>query len=98
VGTDALCDPGTRCDPPNDPPGAVTVEAVAVGTEEDRSLAALADGEVDRSGCAGRERDGDDLAALAQDGKRTVRQRSPHALGLALNLASECKKMTGHHR
>jgi hypothetical protein len=67
VRTDALCDPGPAGHPPHDSPGAVTVETVAVGTEEDRSLAAFADGEVDRPRRAGSEGDRDDLAALAQD-------------------------------
>jgi hypothetical protein len=42
-----------------------TVETVAVLAEEDRPLDPLADGEVDRSCGARRERDGDDLAAFA---------------------------------
>jgi hypothetical protein len=36
-------------------------------SEEDGSVAAFAGGQVDRPGGAGRERDGDDLAALAGD-------------------------------
>ena len=45
----------------------MAIEPGAVAAEEDRSLAAFADGEVDRPGGAGRQRDGDDLAALADD-------------------------------
>ena len=45
------------------------VEPLAVPSDEDRSFDALADGQVDRSGGAWCERDGDDLASLAQHGK-----------------------------
>ena len=64
--------PGPAGDAAHDPAGGVTVEPAAVGAEEDRSFAAFADGEVDGPGGAGRERDGDDLAALAQDGQGAV--------------------------
>ena len=56
----------------DDPSGGVAVEACAVVAEEDRSLAAFADREVDGAGGSGCERDGDDLAALAQDREGAV--------------------------
>jgi len=43
------------------------VQPLAIAGYEDRSLAALADGQVDRPGGPRRERDGDDLAAFAGD-------------------------------
>jgi hypothetical protein len=49
--------------------GCVTVETLTVRGEEDRTVGALADGLVDRPGRAWRQRDRDDLAALAQDGQ-----------------------------
>jgi hypothetical protein len=58
-------DPGAAGDPADHPPSAVPVQPAAIGGQEDWSLAALADGQVDRAGGARRERDGDDLAALA---------------------------------
>jgi hypothetical protein len=45
----------------------VPVEALPVGAEEDGSVEAFADGQVDGPGGAGRQRDGHDLAALAAD-------------------------------
>ena len=54
------------------PRGAVPVQPLPVRAEEDRPIHAFADGQVDRPGCAGCERDGDDLAALAGDDKRPV--------------------------
>ena len=48
------------------------VETFAVVAEEDRPLDPFADGQVDSSGGARRERDGDDFAALAGDDKGPV--------------------------
>ena len=64
---DRLSDPGAAGDPADDPPCAVPVQPAAVRGEEDRSLAALTDSQVDGPRGARRERDGDDLAALARD-------------------------------
>jgi hypothetical protein len=50
----------------------VPVQPPAVTGEEERSFGALADGQVDRPGGARRERDGDDLAALAGDDQGAV--------------------------
>ena len=58
--------------PAHDPPGAVPIQPTAIGGQEDRSLAALADRQVDRPGGPRRERDGDDLAALAGDHQGAV--------------------------
>ena len=67
VRPDGLGDPGAAGDPADDPPGAVPVQPPAIRGQEDGSFAALADGQVDRPRGARRERDGDDLAALAGD-------------------------------
>jgi hypothetical protein len=64
VGADVLGDPGPAGDAADDPGGAVPVQPPPVRGEEQRSLGALADSQVDRPGGARRERDGDDLAAL----------------------------------
>jgi hypothetical protein len=50
----------------------VAVAALAVCADEDRPFAVFPDGEVDGAGGAGREGDGDDLGALAQDGEGAV--------------------------
>jgi len=67
VRPDQLGDPGAAGDPADDPPGAVPVQPPAIGGQEDRPVAALADGQVDRAGGARRERDRDHLATLASD-------------------------------
>ncbi len=66
VRADRLVDPGLAGDAPHDPPRGVAVEALAVRPDEDRPLGPLTNGQVDRAGRAWRERDGDDLAALAE--------------------------------
>ena len=70
--TDRLGDPGAAGHPADDPPSAVAVQPAAIGGQEDRSLAALADGQVDRPRGARRKRDGDHLAALAGDHQGAV--------------------------
>ena len=72
VRTDELGDTRALCHSANDPARAVAVEAAAVDPEEDRALTALADCEVDGTGRAWRERDGDNLAALAHDGEGSM--------------------------
>jgi hypothetical protein len=66
-GQTGLVIPGAAGYPADDPPGAVPVQAPTAGCKEDGSFAALADGQVDRPRGPRRERDGDDLAALAGD-------------------------------
>jgi len=53
VGSDLLVDPGCLSDASNDAGGGVPVEAFAVVAEQDRSLEAFPDGEVDGAGGAG---------------------------------------------
>jgi hypothetical protein len=69
---DVLVDPGPAGDAADDPPGAVPVQPPPVRREEDRSLASLADSQIDRPRGAWRQRDGDDLAALAGDDQGPV--------------------------
>jgi len=66
VRADELGDPRPAGDPAHDPPGAVPVEAPAIRSKEDRPFGALTDGQVDR------QREGDDLAALASDDQGAV--------------------------
>jgi hypothetical protein len=72
VRADGLGDPGPQGNPADDPRGAVPVQPASARGEEHRAACSLADGQVDRPGGAGRERDGDDLAALAGDHQRAV--------------------------
>jgi len=65
VRADVLGDPGAPGHPADDPRGAVPVQPLAVRSEEQRSVDALDNRQVDRPGGARRERDGDDLPALA---------------------------------
>ncbi len=69
---DGLGDPGAVGGPADDPRGAVPVQPPTVRSQEEGSVAALADGQVDRPGGARGERDGDDLAALASDHQGAV--------------------------
>ncbi len=67
VGAHVLGDPGVAGGSADDAGGAVPVQPSSVAGEEGRAVGALADGQVDRPGGAGRERDGDHLAALTRD-------------------------------
>src|SRR4029077_12017097 len=58
----------------------VAVQPTAVRGQEDRPRAAFADGQVDRSRGTRRERDGDDLPALAGDHQRPVPALDAHGL------------------
>jgi hypothetical protein len=51
----------------NPPVGGAPVEALAVTAEQDGTLVALADGQVDRAGGSGYERHGGGFVALAHD-------------------------------
>ena len=64
---DVVADPGAARDFADDTPGAVPVQPPPVVGEEDGAVAAFPGGQVDRPGGAGRERYGDDLAALIAD-------------------------------
>jgi hypothetical protein len=74
VRADLFADAGAVRDPADDPPGAVPVQSPPVTSKEDRTVAAFTDGQVDRPGGAGRERDSDDLAALIRPNGSAVRQ------------------------
>jgi len=79
VRADRLIDASATGDPSHDPARAVVVHPVPVRSQEDRAVESLADGEVDCSGGAWRERDRDDLAALAQHGQGAVPRSRPSA-------------------
>jgi hypothetical protein len=72
VRPDRLVDPRLASQSPHDSPGGMTVEALTVASQQDGPLGPLADGQVDRSCCAWRERDGDNLGALAPHRQRAV--------------------------
>jgi hypothetical protein len=55
----------------------VSIDPLPVGADEDRPLAAFTDGEIDGSGSAGRQGDGHDFPAFAQDGERAVTTLQP---------------------
>jgi hypothetical protein len=59
VRPDVLGDPGAAGNAADDSPGAVPVQPPPVRGEEDRSLASLADSQIDRPRGARRQRDGD---------------------------------------
>jgi hypothetical protein len=65
VRPDRLADPGAAGDPADDPRSAVPVQPAAIGGQEYWSFGALANSQVDRPCGPWRQRDGDDLGALA---------------------------------
>jgi len=67
VGRDGLADSRAAGGLADDPPGAVPVQPSPVRGQEHRAAGPFPDGQVDRAGGARRQRDGDDLAALAGD-------------------------------
>jgi hypothetical protein len=72
VRPDWLGDPGAAGQAAHDPGGTVPVEPLPVGAEEDRPVHPLTDGQVDRPRRPRRQRDGDHLAALADDNQSPV--------------------------
>jgi hypothetical protein len=72
VGSDDLGDPGAAGGLPDDPSGALPVQAPTVRGQEHRPASVFADGQVDRPGRAQRQRDGDYLATLTGDRQRPV--------------------------
>ena len=78
VRADRLGDAGSFGHAADDASGAVPVQALAVGAEEDRPVKAFADREVEAAGGPWGERDGDDLATFAQDGEGAVAAFAAH--------------------
>ena len=72
VRADRLVHSGASGDAAHDPARAVAVHSLTVRAQEDRSVEPFTDREVDRAGGTRGERDGDDLAALAQHGQGAV--------------------------
>jgi hypothetical protein len=83
---------------PDDPPSAVAVQPPAIRRQEDRSFAAFADGEVNRAGGAGCQRDGDDLAALARDHQGTVAALSAEGLDVRAGRLRYLQAVQGQQR
>jgi hypothetical protein len=76
----------------------VAVEAFAVDPEEDRALAALADCEIDRTGRAWGERDGDYLAALAHDGESSMSAFEAKRLDVGTGRFGDPQSVQGEQR
>jgi hypothetical protein len=83
-GPDFLGDPGPAGDPADDPSGAVPVQPPPIGRQEDGTFTSLADRQVDCPGGARRERDGDDLPALAGDHQGAVPTLNPERLDIGV--------------
>ncbi len=95
VRADGFGDPGPACHPAHNSPGAVTVQPLAVTAEEERSFAAFPDGQVDRSGGAGREPDGDLLAALADDAEGPVPALKAECLDISAGGLGDAQPVEG---
>jgi hypothetical protein len=78
VGAHALGDPRPSRDAAHDPSGRVSIDPPPVDSHEERPVAAFADRQIDGAGRPGRERDGHDLASLAQDRERAVPPLQAH--------------------
>lgn len=78
VWTDRLVDPGSAGDSAHDAASAVPVHPLPVRSQEDLAVESFADGQVDRTGSAGCERNDHDLAALAH-----------HSMGAVATFQSE---------
>ena len=90
VRPDVLGDPGAAGNPADDPPGAVPVQPAPLCGQEDGSFVAFADGQVDRPGGAGCERDGNDLAALRVITRVRCPRSTPRA-SISAPVASETR-------
>jgi hypothetical protein len=77
VGPDPLGDPGTTGDTTHDPPGCVSIEALPVSLDEDRTHDPLNDGHLDGPGDTWRQRHGGQLAALAHHGQGAMAALQP---------------------
>jgi hypothetical protein len=89
VGRDGLADPGAAGGLADDPSGAVPVQPPPVGGQEHRPAGALADGQVDRPGCAGegmRSTDGEELDRLLDEQLAYYRALAADYLNQALDL------------
>ncbi len=95
---DLLGQPGAAGDPADDPPGSVPVQPLAGGGGEDRSFAALADGQVDRPGGAGRERDDGFLAAFAGDRQGAVPSLGPEGFYVSAGGLGHAQPVEGEQR
>ena len=81
VGRSGLADSRAAGGLADDPPGAlVAVQPPPVRGQEHRPAGPFPDGQVDRAGGPRRQRDGDDLAALACDRQRPVPALEPQVL------------------
>jgi len=98
VRSDRLADVGAAGNPPDDPGRAVPVQPPPIGGQEDRPLGPFADREVDGSGGARRQRDGDDLAAFAGDGQRPVASFQAEGLDVGAGGLGHPQAVEGQQR
>ena len=82
-------------DASNDPAGPVAVKSSALGTDEDRTVGALANGEIDGPGGPRCERDDDRLAALAQDGEGAVSALEAESLDVCADRLGDSQPVEG---
>jgi hypothetical protein len=93
-----LSDPGTAGHLADDPPGAMTVQPPAAGSEEDGSLAALAGRQVNRPRGPRRERDRHDLAALAGDHQGPVAPLDAQCFDIRAGSLGDPQPVEGQQR
>jgi hypothetical protein len=74
------------------------VQPTAIRNQEQRPVTALADGQVDRPGGARRERDRDDLAALAGDHQGAVPAFDAQGLDVGTGGLGDTQPVEGQQR
>jgi len=79
----------------------MTIEALAVGVEEDRTLQSLTDGQVDGTSNPWRQWHRDDLATLTHDGERPVSSFQAECCDVGTDRfghAQPIQRQQRHHR
>jgi hypothetical protein len=90
VGADGLGDPRAAGGPADDPRRTVPVQPAAVSSQEQRPVAALTDGQVDCPHRPWRQRDRNNLAALAGDQQGPVAAFDAQGLSNSVSSTSIC--------
>src|SRR5215471_6357267 len=97
-GPTGVGDPGAAGGPADDPRGTVPVQSAPISGQEQRPVATLTGGQVDRPGGPRREWDGNDLAALAGDHQCPVPALDAQALDVGAGGFGDTQPVEGQQR
>jgi hypothetical protein len=98
VRPDRLAEPGAAGDPADDPRRAMPIQPTAIGGQKDRSFGALANSQVNRPRGPWRQRDGDDLGALAGNDQSPVPALDAQALDVGAGGFGDPQPIEGQQR